>query len=58
MEIKSMKILISVLIVAVFMMGCSPEVGSEQWCNNLDAKAKGDWTINEAKDYAQHCLFK
>ena len=53
-----MKILISVLIVAVFMMGCSPEVGSEQWCNNLDAKAKGDWTINEAKDYAQHCLFK
>ena len=21
-------------------------------------KDKGDWTVNEAKDYAKHCLFK
>ena len=52
-----MKIIILVVMSALLMMGCSPEVGSEQWCNNLDAKAKGDWTMNEAKDYAKHCLF-
>jgi hypothetical protein len=38
--------------------GCAPDVGSERWCENLKAKPKGDWTANEATDYAKHCLFK
>lgn len=38
--------------------GCAPEVGSERWCENLKAKAKGDWSANEATDFARHCLFK
>ena len=35
---------------------CAPEVGSERWCKNLEEKPKGDWTANEALDYAEHCL--
>lgn len=36
--------------------GCAP-VGSERWCENMKEKAKGDWTTNEAADFARHCVF-
>jgi len=38
--------------------GCAPEVGSEQWCNNMKEQPKGDWSTNEATDFAKHCLLK
>jgi len=53
-----MKKIIMLLILGSQMFACSAEVGSEKWCSQLDAKAKGDWTMNEAKDYAKHCIFK
>ena len=42
----------------VFIGGCSPEVGSEAWCEDLKEKPKGEWTANEAGDFAKHCVFK
>jgi len=46
-------------IIVIFQISaCAPEVGSEKWCSNLKEKPKGDWTVNEAKDYAKHCIFK
>lgn len=55
----TMKQLITLLFVAgVGLYGCTPEVGSKAWCENMDAKAKGDWTANEAGDYAKHCIFR
>lgn len=50
--------LIVMLLIALGAAGCAPEVGSEAWCKALAEKDKGDWTVNEAKDYAKHCLFK
>ena len=44
----------ALLLVAI---GCAPEVGSEAWCEQMDATPKGDWTANQAADYARHCLF-
>jgi hypothetical protein len=44
--------------VIALMGGCAPEVGSDRWCENLKAKPKGDWSANEAKDFARHCIFK
>jgi len=38
------------------LMGCAPKVGSEAWCKKLDAKPKGDWTVNEMADYTKHCI--
>lgn len=35
---------------------CSPEVGSPEWCNALKEKPKGEWSANEATDFAKHCL--
>lgn len=40
----------------LFVSGCSPEVGTTEWCAMMKEKPKGDWTANEAGDYAQHCL--
>jgi len=44
--------------LALLLAGCAPEVGSDQWCANLKEKPKGDWSLNEATDYAKHCIVK
>jgi hypothetical protein len=35
---------------------CSPEVGSKEWCQDMDKKDKGNWTANEAAEYLKSCL--
>ena len=50
--------LLSLIVTLTLLTGCSPEVGSQAWCDQLKDKPKGDWTANEATDYAKHCLFK
>ncbi|SKA52631.1 DUF3012 domain-containing protein [Enterovibrio nigricans] len=52
-----MKKCIAALFVLLFVAGCSPEVGSKEWCNDLKEKPKGDWTASEAGDFAKHCIF-
>lgn len=50
--------LFAVLMLSLGLSACSPEVGSDKWCQNLEDKPKGDWTANQAADYAKHCIFK
>ncbi|MCH8041535.1 MAG: DUF3012 domain-containing protein [Nitrospinae bacterium] len=39
-----MKILRSVFFLTIFLMvACSPEVGSEAWCENMKEKPKSGW---------------
>lgn len=47
-----------VVLLSLGLSACSAEVGSEKWCKNMDGKNKGDWSTNEAKDYAKSCVFK
>ncbi|MEJ2767015.1 DUF3012 domain-containing protein [Photobacterium sp. MCCC 1A19761] len=47
----------ALLFGVLLMQGCSPEVGSKEWCDEMKQQPKGDWTANEAKDYAKHCIF-
>jgi hypothetical protein len=49
---------LTLLMSFTILTACAPEVGSERWCRKMEEKPKGDWTANEAKDYAKHCLFK
>jgi hypothetical protein len=49
--------LLSLTLMLFGLAACAPEVGSEKWCQNMENKPKGDWTANEATDYAKHCLF-
>jgi len=43
--------------IALLAMACPPAVGSKAWCEKMAKKPKGDWSTNEATDYAKHCLF-
>ncbi|AYA66663.1 DUF3012 domain-containing protein [Alteromonas sp. RKMC-009] len=53
-----MKKAVFALIALTFTLaGCAPEVGSKAWCADMKEKPKGDWTANEAGDFAKHCLF-
>ena len=45
-------------LLLLALSACAPEIGSEKWCANLKAKPKGDWSSNEAVDYAKHCILK
>lgn len=55
-SIRSMTLLAALLTSGLALSACSPEVGSEEWCNDLKEKPKGDWSANEAADFAQHCV--
>lgn len=46
------------IFTCLLFSGCSPEVGSEKWCAQMEATPKGDWSANMAADYAKHCIFK
>jgi len=45
-------------LLLLALSACVPAVGSKQWCENMGAKSKADWTANEAVDYAKHCILK
>ena len=53
-----MKKILFLSLLLTQLTACSAEVGSEAWCKNMELKPKGEWSANEAKDYAKHCLFK
>ena len=48
--------MLGVVFLLALQIGCSPEVGSDKWCEKMKAKPKGDWTANEAADFAKHCI--
>ena len=52
-----MKKFLNVFIVGVLLTVCAPKIGSEEWCNSMKEKPKGDWTATEAKDFTKHCIF-
>lgn len=46
-----------ILSTLVLFSACSPDVGSEAWCDDMKEKDKGDWTASEAADFAKNCVF-
>lgn len=42
----------------LLITGCSPKVGSDDWCSDMKEKAKADWTATEVGDFTKHCLLK
>lgn len=45
-------------IASFTIAACSPEVGSEEWCNDLKKKAKMEWTAEEAKNFTKNCILR
>ena len=54
------KILITptILLLVSALAACALEVRSDAWCENMADKPKGDWTANEAGEFAKNCVFK
>jgi len=42
----------------VWLGACTPEVGSEEWCDEMKQKPTQDWTAKEAADYTKYCVLK
>ena len=49
---------LALAVLAVALAACAPEPGSEAWCEKMKDKPKGDWTANEATEFAKSCLLK
>ncbi len=49
--------LVITLASFAFLSACSPEVGNEEWCEDLKEKDKGEWTLNETAEYGKSCIF-
>lgn len=46
-------------LLSLFLLplaGCAPEVGSEAWCKKMQEQPKGDWSANDAAEYARSCV--
>lgn len=45
-------------VLLLVLFACTAEIGSEQWCTEMQEKSKADWTANETVDFAKHCVLK
>jgi hypothetical protein len=45
-----------ILFVPLFLVACTPEFGSERWCEKLGDKPKMDWTAEELKGFTNYCI--
>jgi len=43
-------------LLGLGVAACAPEIGSPEWCEQMKEKPKGDWTANEATDFAKNCI--
>ena len=46
------------LVLASVLAACAPEVGSDAWCEDMVETPKGDWSTNDATEFAKSCVFK
>jgi hypothetical protein len=46
----------AVACMAAWLVACAPEVGSPRWCEAMRDKPRGDWTANEALEFARSCV--
>ncbi len=45
-------------LAAFIIAACSPEVGSDEWCDNLKKNRMMEWSAKEAKDFTKHCVLR
>jgi len=48
--------LVGLATACVLLASCAPTVGSPRWCEAMKQKPRGDWTANEALEFARHCV--
>jgi hypothetical protein len=58
LSMKRVCFALSLTLLAGVLFACQPAVGSDAWCKAMRDKPKGDWTANEAGDFAKSCIIK
>ena len=58
MTLKRLLVCLVALGAAALLASCEPEVGSDRWCEKMADTPKSDWSVNDAKAFAQNCIFK
>jgi hypothetical protein len=53
-----MKTTLLSLVVTFGLAACAPEPGSDAWCEDMAEQPKGDWSMNDAAEFAKSCLIK
>ena len=53
---RSFKRAIWLVGVTAWLAACAPEIGSPRWCEAMREKPRGDWTANEALEFARSCV--
>jgi len=53
-----MRIIFLTATLTLLFTGCSPEIGSDKWCEKMKEKPNGEWTLTETKEFAKNCVFK
>ncbi|AUG51407.1 DUF3012 domain-containing protein [Thalassospira marina] len=53
---QKMLIALAAMMVTLTLVACAPEVGSRDWCSNMQHTPKTDWTANQTSDFAKHCM--
>ena len=46
---------LAALGATALLAGCEPEPGTPEWCEDMKEKDSGDWTANEAAEFAKSC---
>ncbi len=48
----------AILLTTLGLAACAPEPGSDAWCEDMSEKPKGDWSLNDAAEFAKSCVVK
>ena len=56
--IRAVNKLLAVTFCLLLLGGCEPEVGSDAWCKKMVETPKGDWSMNDASEFAANCVLK
>ena len=44
--------------LTVALAACTAEPGSERWCEQKKEQPKSEWSMDDAKTFAAHCLIE
>ena len=55
---KSLVSVIAGILTVTLVTACNDKPGSAGWCEAIQAKPKGEWTRDDTKTYATHCLLE
>jgi len=42
--------------IAFTLTACTPESGSQAWCDSIKEKPKAEWTAEDAGIFTKHCV--